>query len=54
MSPVFKPRRNQAARCFEVLKKTPQAIKQYQTLVEKFPNSDKVPLAKERIKALQQ
>jgi TolA-binding protein len=44
----------EAARCFEVLQKQSQAIKQYQELVDKFPKSDKVPLAKERIKALQQ
>ncbi len=43
----------EAARCFEVLKKKTQAIKQYQELVDKFPQSDKVPLAKERIKTLQ-
>ena len=43
----------EAARCFEVLKKTPQALKQYQELVDKFPDSDKVSSAKARIKALQ-
>ncbi len=42
----------EAGRCFEVLGKKPQAVKQYQRLVEKFPKSDKVPLAKERIEAL--
>jgi TolA-binding protein len=43
----------EAARCFEVLKKKPQALKQYQELVEKFPQSDKVSSAKERIKSLE-
>jgi TolA-binding protein len=43
----------EAARCFEVLQKKSQAVKQYQELVDKFPASDKVPLAKERIQALQ-
>ena len=44
----------EAARCFEVLQKKTQAVKQYQELIEKFPQSDKTPLAKERIKALEQ
>jgi TolA-binding protein len=43
----------EAARCFEVLQKKSQAVKQYQELIEKFPSSDKAPLAKERIQALQ-
>jgi TolA-binding protein len=43
----------EAARCFEVLQKKTQAVKQYQELIEKFPTSDKAPLAKERIQALQ-
>jgi TolA-binding protein len=42
----------EAGRCFEVLGKKTQALKQYQELVEKYPDSDKVPLANERIKAL--
>jgi cellulose synthase operon protein C len=42
----------EAARCFEVLKRIDQAIKQYEELIEKFPESDKVPLAKERLAAL--
>ena len=42
----------EAARCFEILGKQSQAIKQYQELVEKFPDSDKTPLAKERLKVL--
>jgi cellulose synthase operon protein C len=43
----------EAAKCFEALHKRAQAIKQYQELVEKFPQSDKVPAAKSRIEALQ-
>ncbi|MGD0897762.1 MAG: tetratricopeptide repeat protein [Thermoguttaceae bacterium] len=43
----------EAARCFEVLQKKSQAVKQYQELIDRFPASDKAPLAKERIKALQ-
>jgi TolA-binding protein len=42
----------EAARCFEVRGQKAQALKQYQTLVEKYPASDKVSLAKERIAAL--
>jgi TolA-binding protein len=42
----------EAARCFEMLKKTQQAVKQYEKLIEKFPGSDKAPLAKERLQAL--
>ena len=42
----------ETGRCFEVLKKIPQALRQYQKLVEKFSESDKVPDAKNRIKAL--
>jgi cellulose synthase operon protein C len=44
----------EAARCFEVLGKKPQAVKQYQELIDKFPQSDKVPLAKERVRSLQE
>jgi len=43
----------EAGRCFEVLKKPSQALKQYQALIQKFPESDKVSPAQERIKALQ-
>ena len=43
----------EAARCFEVLGKKTQAVAQYKKLLEKFPESDKVPLAKERIEQLQ-
>lgn len=42
----------EAGRCFEVLKKTEQAVKQYQELIDKFPESDKAPLAKQRIQQL--
>ncbi len=44
----------EAAKCFEALpNKKSQAIKQYQELIEKFPQSDKVTAAKSRIEALQ-
>jgi len=43
----------EAARCFEVLKNIPSAVKLYQELVKKYPKSDKVPLAEERLGALQ-
>jgi len=43
----------EAAKCFEVLHKKSQAIKQYQELIEKFPQSGKVAAAKSRIEALQ-
>ncbi len=42
----------EAARCFEVLKKPEQALKLYEELVSKYPESDKVSLAKERIAVL--
>lgn len=42
----------EAGRCFEVLGKKEQALKQYQELVEKFPESDKTPLANQRIQEL--
>ena len=42
----------EAARCFEVRRQVPQALKLYETLVEKYPDSDKVPAAKKRIAAL--
>jgi TolA-binding protein len=42
----------EAARCFEVLKMTAQAKKSYQEVVDKYPNSDKAPLAKTRLGAL--
>ncbi len=43
----------EAARCFEVLGKKAQALKQYEKLVSDFPKSDKISLAKERIEELQ-
>jgi cellulose synthase operon protein C len=43
----------EAAKCFEALHKKSQAIKQYQELIEKFPQSDKVTAAKSRIELLQ-
>ncbi len=42
----------EAGRCFEVLGKKTQAVKQYQELIDKYPDSDKVPLANQRIKEL--
>ena len=43
----------EAAKCFEVLNKKSQAIRQYKELIEKFPQSDKVTAAKSRIEVLQ-
>jgi TolA-binding protein len=43
----------EAAKCFEALHKKSQAIKQYQELIEKFPQSDKVTAAKSRVESLQ-
>lgn len=42
----------EAARCLEVLKKKDQAVKMYRELLERFPESDKIPLAKERLEQL--
>ena len=42
----------EAGRCFEVLGKKDQARKSYQEVVEKFPESDKASLAKQRLEAL--
>jgi TolA-binding protein len=42
----------EAARCFEVLQNTDQAVKHYRELLEKFPTSSRVPVAKERIQQL--
>ncbi len=44
----------EAARCFEVLNKKSQALKLYRELVDKYPQSNKVPLARERVAALAQ
>ena len=41
----------EAARCFEVLKKTEQALTNYREVL-RYEDSDKRPLAEERIKAL--
>ncbi len=42
----------EAARCFEVLGQSDQAVKLYRELVEKFPESDKVQPANKRIQDL--
>jgi len=42
----------EAGRCFEVLDKKEQAIKQYQELIDKFPQSDRVATAKQRLAEL--
>ena len=42
----------EAARCFEVLQKVDQALDLYRELVDKFPQSSRVALAKERIEKL--
>jgi TolA-binding protein len=42
----------EAGRCFEVLKSVEQAKKMYNDLLSRYPNSDKVAAAKERLKAL--
>ena len=39
----------EAGRCFEAMGKKEQAVKQYQELIEKYPQSEKAPLAKQRI-----
>jgi TolA-binding protein len=43
----------EAAKCFEALHMKSQAVRQYQELIEKFPQSDKLSAAKLRIEALQ-
>ncbi len=42
----------EAGRCFEVRKQKKQALESYQEIVQKFPDSDKVPQAKKRIAEL--
>lgn len=42
----------EAGRCFEVLKQSPQAIKMYEELIKKYPESDKVKLARTRLNSL--
>lgn len=42
----------EAGRCFEVLGKQPQAIESYREVVDKYPQTSKAGLAKERLAAL--
>ncbi len=42
----------EAARCFEMLKMIDHAKKSYQEVLERYPQSDKAPLAKSRLQAL--
>ncbi len=42
----------EAARCLEILKKLDQAKKLYSELVEKYPNSDKIQPARQRLATL--
>jgi len=42
----------EAARCYEVLRKIPQAINQYQKLIDQFPQNPKAPQAKARLEEL--
>jgi len=42
----------EAARCFEVRREPARALKLYEMLVKEYPDSDKTPLAKERIEEL--
>ncbi|MFZ5833094.1 MAG: tetratricopeptide repeat protein [Planctomycetota bacterium] len=42
----------EAARCFEVLGKADRALEHYQELLQKFPESDKATLARDRVAAL--
>ena len=42
----------EAARCFKELKLNDKAIEQFRELIQKYPQSDKVPVAKDQIKAL--
>ena len=53
--PVQKWQANSAyemGRCFEVLRDTTQAKKSYKEVVDRYPKSDKVGLAKSRLEAL--
>lgn len=43
----------EAAQCFEMLGKTDKALSHYHDLLEKFPKSDKVKLARRKMKKLQ-
>ncbi len=42
----------EAAFCFEIMQKPDQAKKLYAELIKKYPESDKVPLAKQKLQAL--
>ena len=42
----------EAARCCEIMKNPPQALRQYEELIEKFPESAAAPLARERVREL--
>ncbi len=42
----------EAARCFEAMQRPAQAIQQYRELIDKFPESDKAGLARQRIERL--
>ncbi len=42
----------EAGRCFEVLGQKTQAVKMYQELLEKFPQSDRASLARQRVAEL--
>jgi len=42
----------EAGRCYEVLKKPRPARRQYERLIEKFPDSEHAPLAKQRLRDL--
>jgi TolA-binding protein len=42
----------EAGRCFEVMRKTQEAKDIYKQVVDRFPNSDKAPLAKKRLAEL--
>ncbi len=42
----------EAARCFEALGHKPQAVQQYEELLKNYPDSEQVPLAKQRLAAL--
>ena len=42
----------EAARCFEALGMKDEAVKQYRELIERYPQSDKAPPAKQRMEEL--
>jgi len=45
---------DEAARCYENLGKKAEAIKQYQELLNNFPQSERATAARERLKGLKQ